>query len=331
MEFNFFKYTKLPASPLIVLCSFIFLTSQVFAQVDSLSKSYPSVLSDSLSKAEIDSLYIDQVEDKLGRKVKVLHAEPLYIDLIRDLGARKGEREWNFGFGMKDNLRFDEYEMLVEYEWAVIDRLGLEVEVPVTIYSPNQDVPSDSVPSDRIESLKLAAQWSFFVSEKLAMTMALGYIHEFEFADLDRFSEEVFHGQLFNPFYIVAKRWGQNWHTLIYTGPQIFREFGGHGGTHFQYEMHSNLHFMIPGTRNFLGLEVNKYFDNQGADITFRPQMRVGITDNVLLGFLVGFPVGRSDERLSTFARIIWEPGHTMTGPLKSPQDIGGAARRRRR
>jgi hypothetical protein len=25
---------------------------------------------------------------------KVLHAELLYIDLIRDLGARKGEKEW---------------------------------------------------------------------------------------------------------------------------------------------------------------------------------------------------------------------------------------------
>lgn len=329
MKYNFIQLLKRDILSIASICFLVFYTTQVSAQVDSLSKAYPKVLSDSLSKSDLDSLYIDQVQDQLGTKDKVLHAEPLYIDLIRDLGARKGEREWNLGFGMKDNLDFDEYEMLVEYEWAVIDRLGLEVEVPVTIFAPQQGIPRDSVPSDRVESLKFAAQWSFFVSEKLAMTMALGYIHEFEFADLNRFEEEVFHGQLFNPFYVVAKRWGQNWHTLIYTGPQIFSAFGSNK-THFQYEMHSNLHYMIPGTRNFIGVEVNKYFDDSGSDITFRPQMRIGITDNLLLGFLVGLPVSRSNERLSTFARLIWEPGHTITGALKSPQDIGGAARRRR-
>ncbi len=285
---------------------------------------------DTLSKTQRDSLYILEVEEKIGQKPKVLHAEPLYIDLIRDLGARKGEKEWNFGFGMKDNIGFDEYEMLVEYEWAVIDRLGLEVEVPVTIFGPQQNVPNDSIPSDRIESLKLAAQWSFFVSEKINMSMAVGYIHEFEFSDLDNWNNPLFKGQLFNPFYIVAKRWGQNWHTLIYTGPQFFQSWNGKDN-HFQYEMHTNVHYMIPGTRNFLGLEVNKYFDEQGSDVTFRPQMRVGISDNLLLGFLVGFPVSRQEERLSTFVRLIWEPGHTMSGPLKGPHGSGSFDRIRRR
>lgn len=275
---------------------------------------------DSLSKPQIDSLYIEEVESVKGLKPKVLHAEPLYIDLIRDLGARKGEREWNFGMGMNDNIGFDEYELLVEYEWAVIDRLGLEVEVPVTIFSPQPNSANDSIPSDRIESLKLAGQWSFYVSEKYAMTMALGYIHEFEFVDLDRISEgPLFEGQLFNPFFIIAKRWAANWHTLIYTGPQMFQEFG-HRGLTTQYEMHTNFHYMIPGTRNFLGLEVNKYFDGQGADITLRPQMRVAIADNFMIGIVTGIPIDRKNERFSTFARLIWEPGHTIMGPLKDPK-----------
>jgi hypothetical protein len=42
-----------------------------------------------------------------GLPPKVLHAEPLYIDLIRDLGARKGEKEWNVGLAMVDQVRFD--------------------------------------------------------------------------------------------------------------------------------------------------------------------------------------------------------------------------------
>lgn len=68
-----------------------------------------------IEKDRLDSLYIEEVENK--RKTdKVLHAEPLFIDLIRDLGARKGEKEWNVGFGMTDNNKFDSYEALVEYE-----------------------------------------------------------------------------------------------------------------------------------------------------------------------------------------------------------------------
>gem|GEM_PF-4614419 len=87
------------------------------------------------TKSQLDSLYIDEMEDTPGRP-KVLHAEPLYIDLIRDLGARKGEKEWNFGFGLTDRAKFDQYMALVEYEFAPVDRLGLEIEVPVSFYIP---------------------------------------------------------------------------------------------------------------------------------------------------------------------------------------------------
>ena len=73
-------------------------------------------------KKEQDSVYIDEIEKQAP--VKILHAEPLYIDLIRDLGARKGEKEWNVGFGITDRSVYDEYEALVEYEWAPLDRLG---------------------------------------------------------------------------------------------------------------------------------------------------------------------------------------------------------------
>src|SRR5690606_2770409 len=82
-----------------------------------------------------DSLYIQEVENRKNPD-KVLHAEPLFIDLIRDLGARKGEKEWNVGFGLTDKGDFDEYTALVEYEWAPINRLGLEVELPFSFYYP---------------------------------------------------------------------------------------------------------------------------------------------------------------------------------------------------
>ncbi|GCC52860.1 hypothetical protein SanaruYs_30990 [Chryseotalea sanaruensis] len=48
--------------------------------------------------------FSDSTKTLINQKTKIDHAEPLYIDLIRDLGARKGEREWNVGLGMTDKF-----------------------------------------------------------------------------------------------------------------------------------------------------------------------------------------------------------------------------------
>jgi len=77
----------------------------IIAQTDSLTTKRDS----------LDNVFIQSIEQQTG-SLKLLHAEPLYIDLIRDLGARKGEKEWNVGLGLTDNQNFDAYEALVEYE-----------------------------------------------------------------------------------------------------------------------------------------------------------------------------------------------------------------------
>ncbi len=256
-----------------------------------------------------DSIYISETEEIKGRD-KVLHAEPLYIDLIRDLGARKGEKEWNVGFGLIDNQQYDSYETLVEYEWAPIDRLGLEIELPFTFYYANKENGTGDVPSSKLNGLKLAAQWSFFVSEKMSTSMAIGYLHEFELIPFSNYGKErLFSGNIYNPFFVAAKRWGQNWHTLLYTGPQIEQHFGSES-MHTNWQINSNVHYMIPGTRNFIGVELNKEFQAQDFDMTIRPQMRLGISDNLLIGIVVGIPVKREKERFSSFLRVIYEPGH---------------------
>jgi hypothetical protein len=261
-----------------------------------------------VTDAEKDSLYIHQIEDH-KEPDKVLHAEPLYIDLIRDLGARKGEKEWNLGLGLTDNLRFDSYEALIEYEWAPRDRLGLEVELPFTFYSPLSGTANDSIPSNRLNSIKMAVQWSFFVNEPMATSMAIGYINEFELSDFRNFGEPFIKGNVYNPFLVVAKRWGNNFHSLIYTGPMIEQSFSS-SKFHTTYDINTSFHYMISGTRNFIGVEFNKTIDNKDFDMTMRPQMRLGIADNLLIGIVMGIPVSRENQRLSTFVRLIWEPGH---------------------
>lgn len=255
-----------------------------------------------------DSIYIQEVEAS-KEPAKVLHAEPLYIDLIRDLGARKGEKEWNLGFGLTDKQAFDSYEALIEYEWAPANRLGLEVELPFTFYSPINGTPKSTIPSNQLNSIKIAAQWSFFVNEKMATSMAIGYINEFELSSFRDFGKPFIKGNVYNPFLVVAKRWGTNFHTLLYTGPMIEQDFSTQS-FHTTYDINTNIHYMISGTRNFIGVEFNKTLDGGDFDMTIRPQMRLGIADNLLVGIVTGIPVARENERFSTFLRLIWEPKH---------------------
>lgn len=257
----------------------------------------------------LDSLFIEEVEkQKAYQKPKVLHAEPLYIDLIRDLGARKGEKEWNVGFGMQDKRNYDEFEALIEYEWAPIDRLGLEVELPVSLYSFRNGNRDGTIPSSKLESLKVAGQYTFLVSEKRNTSMAIGYIHEFELVAFDRLGkEEAFRGNIFNPFLIAAKRWGSNYHSLIYTGPVLEKAFGGRANVGF--EVNYNVHYMVSGTRNFIGLEVNQEIHDGKSFATLRPQMRVALAENLMIGIVSAIPIGQPDAGLGSFVRLIYEPG----------------------
>ncbi len=261
--------------------------------------------SESDRKDHLDSLYITEIQR--AEPIKILHAEPLYIDLIRDLGARKGEKEWNIGFGLTDNNQFDEYTALVEYEFAPIDRLGLEIELPFSFYYPTTN--NSEAPKNKLNSLKLAGQYSFFVSEALKTTMALGYIHEFELTSFSNYGvSNLFTGNVYNPFFVVAKRWKQNFHTLVYTGPQFIKHH--HSPLHTVWQLNSNVHYMIDGSRNFIGIELNKSFGPGDFDLTIRPQMRVAVTRKLLVGIVTGIPINRENERFSSFLRLIYEPGH---------------------
>lgn len=263
-----------------------------------------------LNNASADSAYIREKESK-NRPAKLLHAEPLYIDLIRDLGARKGEREWNIGLGLTDNNDFDSYTALVEYEFAPINRLGLEVELPFTFYYRNHgNISQDSVPRNRLNSIKLAGQYTFFVSERSKASLAIGYIHEFELHPFKSFNKgKTWRGNVFNPFFIAAKRWGSNFHTLVYTGPYITQHFD-YRALDTRWQVNSSFHYMISGTRNFIGVELNKELGNQDFDMTIRPQLRLSMADNLMVGIVTGVPISRENQRFSTFIRLIYEPNH---------------------
>lgn len=252
-----------------------------------------------------DDALIEQVEDS-EEPDKVLHAEPLYIDLIRDLGARKGEQEWNLGFGVLDRDGYTEIEALIEYEFAVIDRLGLEVELPFSFFSVDE---SGVVrPENKLNSLQVAAQYTLVVSKPAKFSFAMGYLHEFELTSFERYGKEnLYRGNVFNPFTVIAKRWGDNFHTLIYAGPVIERLFNA-GTAQTDWQINTNLDYMISGTTNFVGVEFNKSFEDGDFDMTIRPQMRVSIDGHWMCGIVTGIPVEQENEGLSMFLRLIYEP-----------------------
>ncbi|MCC5944260.1 MAG: phosphoribosylformylglycinamidine synthase [Bernardetiaceae bacterium] len=290
-----------------LMCATHLLTAQVDIEED---------LEGNSRQREADSLYITEIQDHLEPD-KVLHAEPLYIDLIRDLGARKGEKEWNVGLGLKGNERYDEYTALVEYEFAPINRLGLEIEFPFSFYYPQggnlptEDEDKGDIPRSRLDGLQLAGQYSFFVSEKLKTTLAIGYLHRFIFPEFRGYGRTRFYeGNEYSPFFIAAKRWGQNFHTLVYTGPVIERFFDMPEQNEFFWQINTSLHYMIPGTRNFIGVETNQHATSEKIYTVFRPQMRVSLADNLIIGIVTSIPVGKTSERLGSFVRLIYEPGH---------------------
>jgi hypothetical protein len=89
----------------------------------------------------------------------------------------------------------------------------------------------------------------------------------------------------------------------------IFHHFNDNQ-TYSSWQVNTNLHYMIPGTRNFIGVEFNKEFYNSDFDMIVRPQMRVEVTKKMMVGIVTGVPVSRENQRFSSFLRLIYEPGH---------------------
>jgi len=225
---------------------------------------------------------------------KVHHAEPLYNDLVRDLGARKGEKEFNLGADIKRTDAGGDFGYLMEYEFAPIDRLGLEAETDF-LYSKSRtaNVPSNN----QLERLRLSSQYSFYVSQKHATTLAVGYTQIFNFLD---------GGTAFNPFFIAAKSWKSNWHTLIYTGPEFAYHYAS-TKMNMVWQMNTSFHYTIPQTDHFIGVEVNQEISSKGFHTILHPQIKLGLSEKLAIGMAVGVPINGKDREFSSFCRLIYQ------------------------
>jgi hypothetical protein len=236
---------------------------------------------------------------------KVSHAEPLYMDLVRDLGARKGEKEINAGIDFKKSQSYNEFAYLVEYEFAPIHRLGLEVEADFSFFE--WTASTVETPGNKLECLRFSSQYSFFVSTPLQTTLAVGYTQIVEFTDFENYGKNnLVTGTVYNPFFIAAKRWGAHFHTLIYTSPLLEHDFETHNLS-LNWQINTSFLYTLPQTKHFAGVELNKEIQNGKFEMTVRPQIKIIMNEKLAIGIVGGFPIHESDEKFSSFLRIIYE------------------------
>jgi hypothetical protein len=246
---------------------------------------------------------VSLAQDREKVPVKISHAEPIFVDLIRDLGARKGEKELNIGVGMLsiDSQIVNSY--LVEYEFAPVNRLGIEIEIPLIFHHTNATANDSGDENDGMEGIKMAVQYSFFVSEKFRTTMAVGYIYETRRKGFDLFSVT---GSMHNPFFIVAKKWGSQFHTLVNAGP-AFEHDNADGHLNAVLLVNTDIHYVLPGTKNFVGIEFNKEMERSHFKMMFRPQVKMALTSTSSVGIALGIPAGRNERDLDVLVRWIYE------------------------
>lgn len=236
---------------------------------------------------------------------KVKHIEPLYIDLVRDLGARKGEKELNVAGDFINSKTYSEYAVLAEYEFAPINRLGLEIETDFSFYKQISDVKD--IPKNKLDNLRLSAQYSFYVSTKYSTTLAIGYTQVLEFTDFKNYDRrQLITGTIYSPFFVAAKRWGSNFHTLILAGPLLKHTFHTEY-TNVNWQFNTSFAYAIPNTSHFVGVEFNKALVDGKFEMTMRPQSKIQINHVLALGLVLGFPLTKSEEKFSSFFRVIYE------------------------
>jgi hypothetical protein len=241
--------------------------------------------------------------------LKLRHAEPLYADLVRDLGARKGEKEWNAGVMVAQNGQHISRTGFIEYECAPVRRLGIEAEVPVTFYSPaSPGSDPATMPRNRVEGLKLASQYTFCVSAKYQLSMAAGYMHEWMLHSFYSIrNRNIFlKGNRISPFVAAARSWGSHMHSMISTGPVWICTQETHTVS-FGYQTNMSVHYMPAAGRNFIGIELNHEYYARASGLTIRPQVKLAISDRLSVGIVTGIPAD-TQNGLSFLTRIIYEP-----------------------
>jgi hypothetical protein len=244
--------------------------------------------------------------DSIPQPLKIHHVEPLFCDLVRDLGARKGERELNIGGSVGHSGSYVAHGGFAEFEYAPLNRLGIEIELPFSFYKTSGPIPAERL-KDRIEGLKLATQYTFLVSGKHKTSLAAGYAHEFSMHSFEtiRQKNRLFKGHIYHPFLAAAKQWTPQLHTTLITSAEW--QHGAGMNLSARYSFNTSIHYVLPGPGHFIGMELNTRTDSRIFETMFRPQVKLILSPGIALGIVTGITAKLSQDHLSMMFRLIYE------------------------
>jgi hypothetical protein len=165
------------------------------------------------------------------------HYMPMYLDMPAELNVHKGYKELNVGFGMANFRDFNGQRLMVEYDFAPINKLGFEIEVSfifVQNKTPNtntgvQDVvvPEEGGNVQSVIAMRLGFNYTLQSFREIKTSISIGYFNEFESSPFVHFGKPLIEANIYNPFFSIAKVWGQRFHTLLYFGPAFRQSFTG--------------------------------------------------------------------------------------------------------
>lgn len=133
-------------------------------------------------------------EDFNDYETKVEIPEPLFIDLVRGLGSKRGEWEVN-SLMYHGEGGFSEINWAPEIEWAFRDGTAVELELPMHGHS--------------LHSYKLAFQKTVYQNKDNSHLQGLQMIYE---------TNKEFQRSDLTTYYILAHRFSEKWSTITLLG-----------------------------------------------------------------------------------------------------------------
>ena len=257
-------------------------------------------------------------QSQKNTETELKHYMPLYLDIPAEMNVKKGYKEINIASGYADFRDFKGQKALIEYDFAPIDKLGFEIEVPFTFVqekialpttTQEYDVPEEGSAPSNAMALRLGFNYSLYASQKSKTSISIGYFNEFELTPFNHFGKPLLEGNVYNPFIAVAKIWGSRLHTMIYTGTATKQSFEHHQTTTaVRFNTIVTYRFGKENKESFIGIESNQTWANKAnGQMVLRPQAQIQVKENLKLGFVLGVPVATSNHlNASGFMRLIY-------------------------
>lgn len=235
---------------------------------------------------------------------EVKFSQPLYLDLPGNLNVKSGYKELNSLQSFQSFKEYNYYRLSVEYSFAPISNLGLEIELPTNLYANN--VHTAEV-ENKIEAIRIGAIYSIPNLKLMNSAIGVGFVNDFEFTSFKHFGKPLFEANAINPFILFAKVWGNRFTTLAYSGPNFHTTFFD-SRTEAELRINATFGYRFGKYNHFANVEINQIVFKGNWETVLRPQVRIYVAKQWRLGIGTSIPVQDNFNGTGAFARLIFNP-----------------------